>query len=79
MGRGSSRVPAGGAMPRDDLALAIVLAVVRLQSAYALAGQAVHHAVARVAQALRLPGPRVHHTAGELVAGHKLTRLGVIG
>lgn len=66
-------VPAGGSVPWDYFTHASVQAVVGLQSAGALTGQAVHGAVPGIAQALCFFGPTVHHAARELIACQELT------
>ena len=73
-------VLASGAVPRDDLADALVVTVVGLQGAGALAGPAAGAgAVARVAQTLGLARPTVDHAARELVAGQELTGIRLVG
>ena len=60
-------------MPGDDVADAVVEAVVRLQGADALAGPAAAGQVAGLTDTLRLTRPAVHHAARGLIARQELT------
>lgn len=62
-------LPANGALPRADVALAIVQAEVWLQITNAVARQPIDAQVAGIADTLSLPTPAIHQALGELIAG----------
>lgn len=65
-------LPAYGALPGADVALAIVQAEVGLQITDAVARQPIDAQVAGIADTLSLPTPAIHQALGELIAGLEL-------